>query len=77
MAAQTFTAVFNGSTDTVSVSFTGVKASSPVVIPGDAVLDTAGGAFVVPYVDGAPTISGCTVKASAAFTGKVNLLVFG
>ena len=77
MAAQAFTATFNGITDTVSLSFTGVLTSTPVVIPGDPVLDNPADAFVDAWVAGAPTNLGCTVKASAPFTGKVNVLVIG
>lgn len=77
MAAKAFTATFSGSTDTVSVSFSGVTSSTPIAIAGDPVLDNPGDAFVDAWIAGAPTSSGCTVKASAPFSGKVNVLVIG
>lgn len=77
MAAQSFTATFNGTTDTVSLSFTGVSASAPVAIAGNPELTNPADAFVDAWVAGAPTSSGCTIKASAPFSGKVNVLVIG
>lgn len=77
MAAQEFTATFNGSTDTVAVLFTGVRAAVPSVIPGLPVLNNPADAFVEAWVAGQPTSSGCTVKASAPFNGTVTVLVIG
>ena len=77
MAAQSFTATFTSLIDTVTVPFTGVTATVPVVIPGDPILTNPADAFVEVWVAGAPTSSGCTIKASAPFSGKVNVLVIG
>jgi hypothetical protein len=75
MASRTVTATFNGSTDTVSVTYARTVATVPTVIAGDPIMSNPGDPFVVVCIAGAPTSTGCTVQATAAFTGSVNLLV--
>lgn len=77
MAAITATATFDGSTDTVTVAYTGITATVPDVICGGAVLSSALAGPVDVVVSGNPTSTSCTVKATAAFTGSVNLVVVG
>lgn len=74
MAAITTTATFTAA-DNVAVTYAGISATTPIVIPGDAIV-TSGGPVIV-YVDGDPTSTGCTIKASSTFTGTVNLIVIG
>lgn len=74
MAINTATATFSA-VDTVTVTYTRTAASNPIVIAGDPVLTNPADAFVVVAVAGVPTSTSCTIKASAPFTGSVNVLV--
>lgn len=77
MAAITATATFDGTTDTVTVAYTGITATVPDVIPGGAVMSSSTATPPGIAVAGNPTSTSCVVKATAPFVGAVNLVVIG
>lgn len=74
MAIATATASFNGTQDTVAVSYANITSNPPTVIPGTPVVTDSSPTPLI-SIQGTPTNTGCTVATSSRFTGSVNILV--
>lgn len=73
MAIQAVTASFDGSQDTVTVTFSGIVTNPPTVTQGICVND---GQTVSADITSL-TNAGCTVAPTARFNGTVELIVEG